>query len=82
MAADKTVLVEFQGHSRIVSYKESQEEVAVVQAAVKETFGDVFSSPPTPFFLQIFNKDWNKYVDLRCGHSIPDRSLLRVMKYR
>ena len=79
MAVEKTVLVEFQGHSRIVSFEESQDETAAVKSAVAEAFDDVFSSPTTPFFIQMLDRDWNKYVDLRRGQSVPNKALLRVM---
>ena len=74
MAVEKTVLVEFQGHSRIVSFEESQDETAAVKSAIAEAFDDVFSSPTPPFFIQMLNRDWNKYVDLRRGQHVPDKA--------
>jgi hypothetical protein len=47
--ATKTVIVEFQGHSRIVSFQESENEMENATAVVEEVFRTVFSSPP-PFF--------------------------------
>ena len=58
--ATKKVIVEFQGHSRIVSFQESENEIETDTAAVKEIFRDVFSSPPSPFFLEILNDTFNQ----------------------
>ena len=77
--ANKMVIVEFQGHSRIVTFQESEDELENATAAVEETFRDVFSSPPSPFFLQIFDNSWNRYVDVFRGQPIPNRSVLRVV---
>ena len=48
-------------------------------AAVEEIYCDLFSSPPSPFFLQIFDNSWNRYVDVCRGQPIPDKSVLRVV---
>jgi hypothetical protein len=77
--ATKTVIVEFQSHSRIVSFQESENEMENATAAVEEVFRDVFSSPPSPFFLQIWNDTFNRHVDVSRGQPIPDKSVLRVV---
>lgn len=77
--ANKMVIVEFQGHSRIVTFQESEDELENATAAVEETFCDVFSSPPSPFFLQVFDNSWNRYVDVFRGQPIPNKSVLRVV---
>ena len=77
--ATKMVIVEFQGHSRIVSFQESGNEIETATAAVEEIFCDVFSSPPSPFFLQILNDTFNWYVDVSRRQPIPDKSVLQVV---
>ena len=77
--ATKTVVVDFQGHSRIVSFQESENEIETATTAVEEIFHDVFSSPPAPFFLQVLNDTFNRYVDVLRGQPIPDKSVLRVV---
>ena len=46
--ATKTVLVEFQGHSRIMAFQESENETDNATAAVEEIYSDLFSSLPSP----------------------------------
>lgn len=58
----KKVIVEFQEYSRIVKFQESEDEVENATAAVEETFHDVFSSPPSPFFLQVFHNSWTRLI--------------------
>ena len=74
--ATKMVIVEFQGHSRIMAFQESENEMDNATAAVEEIYRDLFSSPPSPFFLQIFNNSWNRYVDVCREQPIPDKSIL------
>ena len=78
--ASKTVLVEFQDHSRVVSFNSegSNNELESLKNNIENVFQDVFSTPPAPFFLKLFNKEWERCMDVRAGQSIPDKGVIRV----
>lgn len=77
--ADKTVLVELDNHSREVSFLSGDDEPERIKEAVMESFKDIFGDS-FPFYLQIFSKKWDRYVDLCVGQLVPDGSILRVVK--
>ena len=76
----KTVLVEFQDHSRVVSFNSegSKNELESLKNSIENAFQDVFSTPPAPFFLKLFDKEWEQFIDVRAGQSIPDKEVIRV----
>ena len=76
----KTVLVEFQDHSRVVSFNSegSNDELESLKNDIENAFQDVFSTPPGSFFLKLFDKEWEQFIDVRAGQSIPDKGVIRV----
>lgn len=79
MSEKRTVLVEFKEHSRVVLFNEESDEVEGLRRAVNEVFADVFPSTATPYFLQLFSNEWNRYVDVCPGQEVPDKSLIRIV---
>ena len=68
--AQKTVLVCFKEHKRLLTYSGSRDEL---KERVYQVFQDVISSD-TNFFLQIKDQEWDGvYLDL-LDQDIPDRS--------
>ena len=57
----KTVLMEFQDHSRVVSFN-SEGSNNEFESLKNNTFQDIFSTPTAPFFLKLFDKEWEQYV--------------------
>ena len=76
----KTVLVEFQDHSRVVSSNPegSKNELESLKNSIENAFQDVFSTPPAPFFLKLFDKELEQFIDVRAGQSIPDKGVIQV----
>ena len=67
-------------HSHVVSFnsKGSNNELESLKNNIENVFQDVFSTPPAPFFLKLFNKEWEQFIDVCAGQSIPDKGVIRV----
>ena len=72
--------MEFQDHSRVVFFnsKGSNNELESLKNNIKNAFQDVFSTPPAPCFLKLFDKGWEQFIDVRAGQSIPDKGVIQV----
>ena len=68
-----------QPFARIVSFTESSNEEADLREKIESAFQEVFSTPPAPFYIQIFSDDWNRFIDICPGQEIPNKAMIRII---
>lgn len=68
---EKELLVKFNGSQKIVSLKESDDILKVVQ--------ERFSIQRTEIILQNYDKEWDDWLDVSSLEEIPNRTVLRCV---
>ena len=78
---NKEILVEVENHCRRVKFTSRTEEDDYSSAmdATKALLASLFPGSLNPFFLQIFDKDYQRFIDLCQGDSIAHKSTVKVL---